>query len=711
MTEVARPSHMTETFATVDLNDDPVSPASDSGVVLGSEINTPTETGKTNAGMDSVSEKHGPDYVLPSDNLISWHRDQPVKLRMEERGRNSEKPISVITVVRETVRKYPNVTALGVKRGGQWQKWTYQQYYDEIMAAAKSLLKLGLEQYHGVGIIGFNSPEWFISDLGAIFAGGFAVGIYTTNSAEACHYVAHNAECNVIVVENDQQLQKILKVRDRLPHLKAIVQYQGNPKENYPGVMNWKQFLDAGKDVPDSAVEEQIRKMAPNKACTLIYTSGTTGNPKGVMLSHDNVTWTAAMASHAISGLQYGGKEHLISYLPLSHIAAQMIDIYVPIMYAGTVWFAQPDALKGSLGDTLKEVRPTAFFGVPRVWEKMQEKMVAIGKQNTGLRKKIAAWARSVGMKSNLAIMNGNSPPASYGIANKLVFRKVRAALGLDRCKICLTGAAPIMKDTLDFFMSLNIPLMELYGMSESSGPHTINSPSKWRLLTVGPDMPGATTKLDQPDKDGNGEICMGGRHVFMGYLGNEEKTKETFDSDGWLHSGDVGKKDKDGFLMITGRIKELLITAGGENVAPVPIEDNVKEELPCVSNCMLIGDKKKFLTLLITLKTEVHPETAVPTNKLTRPAVEWCESVGSSAKTLQDILDRQDENVLKAIQAGIDRANKRSVSRAQCIQKWSILPRDFSIPGGELGPTLKLKRPVVTQMYEKTINAFYGES
>lgn len=736
MTEVALPPTYHSAASTkqvsITLQDVP-SPTSDSGVILASEAATPTQE-QRGAGEDVSTDEdtpapahpqpqaragdteamnglvhNGPDEVLPADNLNSWKRDQPVKLRLSDKGQiSNQKPVSVPTVFRHTVKKYPNHVALAVKSGKEWKKWSYRQYYDDVMRAARALIKVGLEPYHGVGIIGFNSPEWFISDVAAIFAGGFAVGIYTTNSPEACHYVAENADCNVIVVENDAQLQKILKVRDRLPHLKSIVQYHGKPKEQDPSIYSWQQFMDAGREVPESAVEERLRQMAPNKCCTLIYTSGTTGSPKGVMISHDNLTWTSLSVGK--SARLTMGEEVLLSYLPLSHVAAQMIDIHIPIMFAGAVYFAQPDALKGSLGETLREVRPTAFFGVPRVWEKMQEKMVEAGKKSSSLRRKIAAWARDIGLRGNLSKMNGGALPAGWGIANAMVFKKVRGILGFDRCKFMLTGAAPITRDTLDFFMSLNMPLMELYGMSESSGPHSVSFPWRYRTGSVGPEMLDATTKLADVDKDGNGEICMGGRHVFMGYLNMEEKTIETMDDEGWLHSGDVGKKDKDGFLYITGRIKELIITAGGENLAPVPIEDIIKEELPCVANAMLIGDKRKFLSVLITIKTEMDADTGAPKDTLAPATLDWCRALGTSPRYLSDILDTKDEVILKAIQSGIDRTNARSVSRAQKIQKWSILPRDFSIPGGELGPTLKLKRPVVHNMYQNTINAFYVE-
>ncbi|NXH29959.1 ACBG2 ligase, partial [Myiagra hebetior] len=575
-----------------------------------------------------------------------------------------------------------------------------------------SCLQLGLERFHGVGILGFNSAEWFIADIGAILAGGFAVGIYTTNSPEACHYVAENCSANVIVVENHKQLQKILEIEDRLPHLKGIVQYGEEIKEKRPNLYSWREFMELGRDVPDSRLREVIAAQKPNQCCTLIYTSGTTGQPKGVMLSHDNLTWTAAAAGRFImlSDAQ-DRQEQVVSYLPLSHIAAQMSDIWSAMTFGVQVYFAQPDALKGSLVETLREVRPTAFLGVPRVWEKMEEKMKSVGMKSSAFRRKVASWAKGVGLQTNLKRMNGCSEvPVNFRLARQLVYRKVRKAIGLDRCTKCYTGAAPITRDTLEFFLSLNIPVLELYGMSESSGPHTISLPHAFKLGSCGKELMGCHTLIHKPDRDGVGEICFSGRHIFMGYLNMEDKTKEAIDEDGWLHSGDLGKHDKDGFLFITGRIKELIITAGGENIPPVPIEDAVKNAVPIISNAMLVGDKAKFLAMLLTLKCIVDAETGEPGDDLTPEALEFCQKLGSKATTVSEIIRSKDKAVYAAIQKGISAVNEGAVSNAQKVQKWVLLEKDFSLFGGELGPTMKLKRPVVAQKYQDQISQFYTD-
>ncbi|XP_061540171.1 long-chain-fatty-acid--CoA ligase ACSBG2 isoform X1 [Phycodurus eques] len=653
--------------------------------------------------------------AAPESSLWTSQPDGEVKLRMEASGLAAETPLTVHQLFTSSVRNFGKYTAVSWKEGEQKKSLNYKEYYMTCRTAAKSFLKLGLERYHGVGILGFNSVEWFITDIGAILAGGFAVGIYTTNSPEACQYVADNSKANVIVVENHKQLQKILQMQDNLSHLKAIVQYKGALKEKRPNLYSWAEFMELGRDEPDALLDEVIASQKPNQCCTLIYTSGTTGQPKGVMLSHDNLTWNALSTSrHVRLTVATESQEVVVSYLPLSHIAAQMVDIWVTMRVGGVTHFADPDALKGSLVNTLKEVRPTAFMGVPRVWEKMQEKMKATGAKSSTVRRKVAAWAKDVGLQTNLSKMNqttaADHTPLSYQIAKKLVFKKVRKALGLDRCYRCYTGAAPITRDTLEFFLSLDIPLYELYGMSESTGPHTVSLPNAFRITSCGKELPGCKTKLHNPDDDGNGEICFWGRHVFMGYLNMADKTGEALDSEGWLHSGDLGKRNRKGFLFITGRIKELIITAGGENIPPVPTEDAVKEALPLISNAMLIGDKRKFLSMLLTVKCQVNDDGA-PLDELTPDAVELCKKLGSKATRVSELAGGHDRAVNAAVQEVINRVNEKAASNAQRIQKWHILEQDFSIVGGELGPTMKLKRPVVSQMYKEQIDNFYKEA
>ncbi|XP_069482841.1 long-chain-fatty-acid--CoA ligase ACSBG2-like isoform X2 [Ambystoma mexicanum] len=563
-----------------------------------------------------------------ADCLWTTARDGAVRLRMEETGIAAEPPITTLQLFQRTVQLCGNKPALATKRGGQWETTTYLQYYQQCRAAAKSFLLLGLEPFHGVGILGFNSAEWFIADIGAIMAGGLAVGIYATSSPEACQYVAANCEANVLVVENHQQLVKILEIEDQLPHLKAIVQYHDELNEERAGLYTWKDFMELGTGVPDSKLDNIIASRKANQCCTLIYTSGTTGRPKGVMLSHDNITWVTKAFGES---LNLTDNEVTVSYLPLSHVAAQILDIWIPICFGGTTYFANPDALKGTLVSTLQEVRPTTFFGVPRVWEKIQEKMKDMGSKSSFIKQKISSWAKKIGLGANYNRMNG--------------------------CGRCLVGCM---------------------------------------------------IRIHQPQEDGAGEICYWGRHVFMGYLNMPEMTMEALDEEGWLHSGDLGKLDQDGFLYVTGRIKELVITAGGENVPPVPIEDALKEELPIISNAMLVGDQRKFLSMLLTLKCTVDVDTGEPQDDLTAEAIQFCQQLGSSATRVSEVIGTKDPAIYEVIQEAMDRVNQKALSNAQKVQKWAILGKDFSIAGGELGPTLKLKRPVVLSMYEKVIDGFY---
>ncbi|KAG5847262.1 hypothetical protein ANANG_G00124130 [Anguilla anguilla] len=691
----------------------------------GEPVPQPIETRDPHTQKGEAPRLETSSPLVPTSQLWTSRGDGTVKLRMSESGPAAEPPVTVHEVFTRTVERFGGQTALVRKEGEKWRTLNFKEYYEQCRAAAKSFLKLGLERYHSVGILGFNSTEWLISNIGAIFAGGFGVGIYSTSSPEACRYVAENCQANILVVENHTQLEKILEVQDKLPHLKAIIQYSGELKESRSNVFTWAEFMRMGQEVPDAQLDGIIASQKPNQCCCMIYTSGTTGVPKGAMLSHDNVTWVARQS------VKYMGftdadvmQEVVVSYLPLSHVAAQIIDIWMMLTIGGATYFAQPDALKGSLVNTLREVRPTCFLAVPRVWEKMQEGIVSTSAKSSAIRKKVAVWAKGVGLKTNLRMMQGTAPsgpPLDYLLAKKLVFRKVRKALGLDRCTTCCTGAAPIAKETLEFFLSLDIPLFELYGMSECSGPQSLSLNHSFHLGSCGKNYPGSMTKILNPDDNGEGEICMWGRHVFMGYLNMPDKTAEALDDEGWLRSGDLGRCDADGFLYITGRIKELIITAGGENIPPVPTEDAVKEAMPLISNAMLIGDKRKFLSMLLTVKCKMNLETGEPTDELTDEAVELCRRLGSGATRVSEIAGGRDHAVNAAIQDGISRANERAASNAQRVQKWLVLDREFSVPGSwvsqwerryeGVGPTMKLKRPMVLKMYQEQIDKFYNDA
>ncbi|KAM9376062.1 long-chain-fatty-acid--CoA ligase ACSBG2 [Pholidichthys leucotaenia] len=659
--------------------------------------------GKADIEVESASIS-----LVPAHSLWTTDASSAVRLRIDEGC--PDEPVTVHQMFKTSVEKYGDMPALASKKNNQWEKITFLEYYQLCRRAAKSFIKLGLERFHGVGILGFNSAEWFFSAVGAVMAGGILTGVYATNSPEACHYVASDSKANIIVVENQKQLDKILQIRDRLPHLKAIVQYSGELQQQIPDLYSWEEFMKLGLDVSENQLDDIINSQTANQCCVLIYTSGTTGMPKGVMLSHDNITWTAIHASRA-GDLQPpdNQQESLVSYLPLSHIAAQIYDLWTGIHWGGLVYFAQPDALKGSLITTLREACPTSHMGVPRVWEKMMEKIKQGISQCGYVKRKLITWAMSVSLEANLKYMHKDEEkPFLFYLADSFVLQKLRDELGLSHCQKFFSGAAPISSETVQFFLGLNIRLFEAYGMSESTGPHFMSGPKAYKLPSCGKVVPGCRYNLANVDSEGTGEICFWGRNIFMGYLNMEDKTREALDENGWLHSGDLGKIDEEGFLYITGRIKELIITAGGENVPPVPIEEAVKKELPIISNAMLIGDKRKFLSMLLTLKCCSNAETMEPTEELSIEAVEFCKQLGSQATKVSDITGGRDKEVHQAIQEGINRVNSAATSNAQRIQKWTILRKDFSVSGGELGPTMKLRRPVVLEMYHNVIESLY---
>ncbi len=577
----------------------------------------------------------------------------------------------VSEILDQTARAWGDQPAMKVKRDGLWQTTTWREYREEARLVGRGLIALGLQPKQGVAIIGFNCPQWFLADVGAILAGGIPAGIYTTNSPEQCAYIADHSEAPIAVVENAQQLAKFKEVWKDLPHLKHCVMMNGSDSDER--VVSWEKMLEMGRALPEAELDARIAAQHADDVCTLIYTSGTTGNPKAVMISHDNLTFTADVA---LTTLAVPQGATTISYLPLSHIAEQVVSLHGPMMLGGCVSFAES---VDKLGDNLKEVQPYYFLGVPRVWEKIQTKMQAAGAQNTGLKKKIATWARKVGLEAGFAIQKGEPAPLSYAIAKKLVYDKVRLALGLDKCQIQITSAAPISRDTLEFFLSLGLPIYEVYGMSECTGPATLSMPGRWETGKCGFTLPGTELKIF-PD----GEICMRGRHVFKGYYKDATATAEALDAEGWLHSGDIGVLDSRGFLKITDRKKDLLITAGGENVAPQMLEGELKS-IPVVNQAVVVGDAKKYLGALLTLDSE----------KVKRHVGIDIES-GQDSAALKDYLQKE-----------IDRVNSK-LAQVQTIKRWAVIPGEFTIEGGELTPTMKIKRKVIREKYAKEIDGLY---
>jgi long-subunit acyl-CoA synthetase (AMP-forming) len=588
----------------------------------------------------------------------------------------TEARLTVPQVLDRTAEKHGDVPALMHKADGQWLPISWAQYREQIYQVARGFIELGLEPGKGVAILGFNRPEWFLSDMGALVAGGIPAGIYTTSSPEQAVYIAQHCEAQIVVVEHLDYLEQLLAVADQLPELKAIVIMAGISGEQ--GVYSWQDVLDLGAAAGDEELDARLAAQQPDDCCTLIYTSGTTGPPKAVMLSHHNLVWTAQAL---IDNFEFTAGERVISYLPLSHIAEQIISIHGALGIGGTTWFAESIE---KLGDNLRECRPHIFFAVPRVWEKMQAKVGEALAGATGIKAALLSWARGVALKASYREQRGQSPPLFHGFANKILL-KIHQQLGLDQARIRSVGAAPTTRDTHEFFMSLGLPIYEVYGQSEDTGPATFSLPDAYRTGKTGRAIPGTEVRIAE-----DGEVLLRGPHVFLGYLKNPEATAETLDEEGWLHTGDIGELDEDGYLQITDRKKELIITSGGKNISPANIEALLKS-IPAVSQAAVIGDGRKYLAALLTLDPE----------KLEREA----QAAGSDARTVAEAAD--DDAFQRYIEGQIESINER-LSNVEGIKRFRLLDRDFGVATGELTPTMKLKRRVIATNFEAEIDGLY---
>jgi long-chain acyl-CoA synthetase len=600
---------------------------------------------------------------------------------------------TIIHIFERRVHERGSFPALRKKEGGVWRDISWREYGDCVHRFAKGLIQLGFDRPERPGapelrqslaLLGFNRPEWLIADLAALASGGITTPIYTTNTPEQCEYIINHSESSIVVVENQAQLGKILKRRDTMPQVKKIIVMDDSAEGGGDIVVNFRDVLALGDDPAlDAELDRRIGQMKPDELATLVYTSGTTGPPKAVMLSHHNTTWTADSLAKVI---QVDEKDVVLSYLPLSHIAEHMLSVFAAVFNGYAVAFAESIE---KVPENLKEIQPTLFFAVPRIWEKFYAAITQQVKASPGQRQRIFQWTRGVGLRTWRLKTERKPIPLGlglqFGLSRALVYKKLRAALGLGRARFLVTGAAPIAREILEFFFSLDMPLQEVYGQSEDCGPTSFNVSDAIRIGSAGSPIPGVEVRIAE-----DGEICVRGGNVFMGYLKAKEATEEVL-IDGWLHSGDVGRLDEDGFLYITDRKKDLLITAGGKNVGPQNIE-NLLKTIPYVSQACVIGDRRKFLSALITLDAPVIEK--------------WAAENGITGSGVAALAGHPKVRAL--IEEHVNEKN-RELAQYERIKAFTLLPSDFSIDGGELTPTLKMKRKVVSEKYRDIIEAMYA--
>ena len=560
---------------------------------------------------------------------------------------------------------------------GQWVSKTYREVGDIVRRLALGLLELGIEKGDKVSILANTRPEWTYFDFAALSVGAVVVPIYQTNSPDECQYVLENSDAKAVVVEDDEQLAKIDQVRDRAPKLEHVIRMEGSGGN----AISMDELIEAGSDRSDSEWEQRWQSVTPDDICTFIYTSGTTGPPKGCVISHGNYRSMVSMALEE-SVLDRDSTTYL--FLPLAHSFALLIQ-FLSFDLGGNIAYWERDPLK--IVPNLVEVKPDYFPSVPRIFEKIYTAATSEVEKSGGLKKLVFNWAIGVGKKVRERERAGKPIGwllrKQYEIADKQVLSKVRALFG-GRIKNCVTGAAPINPEILRFFDAAGVLVLEGWGMTETSTAATVARPDAFKIGKVGRAFKGCEIRIAD-----DGEILVRGPNVFQGYYKNEEATRETLE-DGWLHTGDIGELDEDGYLSITGRKKDIIITAGGKNITPANLEAEIKQS-PYVSQCVVIGDRRPYLVALITLDMEECAKLA--------------EEKGWPADASQLA---QQEGMRELIQEHLDKVNEK-FARVEQVKKFEILPHDLSQETGELTPTLKVKRNVVAQKHEKEVDALYA--
>ncbi|MFH0786079.1 MAG: AMP-binding protein [Pseudomonadota bacterium] len=589
----------------------------------------------------------------------------------------------------QMVRKKPHQVALRKKDLGIWHDISWSEYLEQVRQVALGLNALGVRQGDHVAIIGENRPEWLYSALGVMSANATFVGVYTTNPAPECAYVVGHSNSMVYICEDEEQLDKALVFRDQTPHLKKMIVWEMEGLKHFkdPMFMSFDELLDLGKTIDREQPEMFDRLVAqgkPDDIAGIIYTSGTTGPPKGAMISQECYVWVGQQANIVT---QAKPDDESISFLPLNHVYEQIFDLMMHLTVGHIVNFTEnTDTVMADMRD----VSPTIFHAVPRIWEKYYSGIVLKMADATWLKKAAYYQALKIGTRYNQGKLEHKAIALwlhlAYQLAHLAVFRKLKKRLGFDRVRLGFSGAAPISHNILKYFQSIGIPIREGYGMTETTGITHMSDESHFKLGTVGRALPGTEVRIAE-----DGEILVRHKGIFKGYFRDEENTKEAL-VDGWMHTGDVGEIDAEGYLKITDRKKDLIITAGGKNIAPQYIENLLKFS-PYINDAVVIGDRRKFLSALIVIDEE--------------NVVKYAQDQKVQFTTFASLTKTQE--VIDLIQTEITTVNKQ-LARVENIRKFRILDKKLYTEDGEVTPTMKVKRKAINAQYKDLIESMYKD-
>jgi long-chain acyl-CoA synthetase len=594
---------------------------------------------------------------------------------------------TVPKVFKETAQKYADRVAMRKKEYGLWHDISWNDYYIQAKYVGSALISMGLEKGNCVSIIGDNCPEWVIIDMGVQCAGGVAVGVYSTNAWPQVEYVVENSESKFLFVENEEQLDKWLHFREKAPQLRKVIVWdlEGLRHFSDPMVMTYDDFLEVGSQIVEEDTdlfERRMTEVTPKDLSVLIYTSGTTGPPKGAMLTHKNVMWMG-QAVEVDVGIR--STDEILSFLPLCHVFQRLFSVFVHITYGFTVNFVE--SLE-TITDNMREISPTFGIAVPRIWEKYLSAIYIRMSDATWFKRLVYYTALKIGQKRTTLKMNFKSVPfyleALYQLAYLTVFRKLKERLGFERMRVAISGGAPISPDVLHFFQSIGFNLIEGYGQTEDTSVTCVSRIGRLKFGTVGPPLTGVEVKIAE-----DGEILVRSPGVFKGYYKDPEATKEALEGE-WLHSGDVGELDEDGYLKITDRKKDIIVTAGGKNITPQYIENKLKFS-PYINDAVVIGDKRKFISSLIMIDED--------------NVVKYAQDNKIQFSTYKDLT--QSPEIIKLIQGEVDGVNE-TLSRVERIKKFTVLPKKLYEEDGEVTPTMKVKRKYVNEAFADLIDAMY---